>query len=167
MKVLKTPLEGVLLIEPPTIFEDFRGEYIEIYNRIIYHANGIVQEFIQDDVSISSRNVLRGIHGDNETWKLVSCLYGKVYLVVVNNDEESSQYRKWNSFILSDMSHLQVLIPPKFGTSYLVVSDKVIFHYKQTTTYDRTEQFTLKWDDPELGIWWPIKDPILTKRDSS
>ena len=84
VKVETTLLNGVLKITPPTIFEDFRGSYIETYNERLYSAAGISQEFIQDDVSISRYNVLRGIHGDRKTWKLVSCLYGSFYLVVVN-----------------------------------------------------------------------------------
>ncbi len=87
MEATKTKLDKVLLIKPPTIFEDFRGAYVELYNENIYHEAGINVKFIQDDISISTRHVLRGIHGDSETWKLVSCLYGKFYLVVVNWDK--------------------------------------------------------------------------------
>lgn len=165
MKVEKTPLEGVKIIKPPTVFEDFRGTYVETYNKSLYIANGIEVEFIQDDMSTSSRNVLRGIHGDSSTWKLVSCVYGKFYLVVINNDPESPQYRKWEGFTLSDKNNLQVLIPPKFGNGHVVLSEEAIFHYKQNTEYNRGGQFTLKWNDPDLGIWWPVKNPILSKRD--
>lgn len=163
--VHKTALDGVLLIDPPTKFEDFRGEYVEIYNRELYHAAGITQDFMQDDISISSQHVLRGIHGDQKTWKLVSCLHGKFYLVVVNWDESSSQYRQWISFTLSDKNRQQVLIPPKFGNGHLVLSEQAMFHYKQTTSYDRASQFTVRWDDPSVGMWWPIKNPILSIRD--
>jgi dTDP-4-dehydrorhamnose 3,5-epimerase len=164
MKIEKTALEGVLLIEPPTIFEDFRGSYIELYNKDLYKELGV--EFLQDDISTSYKNVLRGIHGDNQTYKLVSCLHGSFYLVVVNNDTESKQYKEWCSFTLSDRNHLQVLIPPKFGNGHLVLTDTAIFHYKQNTQYNREAQFTLKWNDPELNIFWPITNPILSERDS-
>jgi dTDP-4-dehydrorhamnose 3,5-epimerase len=165
MKVEDTELAGVKLITPPTNFEDFRGEYIEIYNRTLFHEAGLTQDFIQDDISVSSRHVLRGLHGDGNTWKLVSCLHGKFYLVVINNDEKSPQYRQWQSFTLSEKNRLQVLIPPKHGNGHLVLSDVAMFHYKQTTSYDRSSQFTLIWNDPALGLWWPVKNPIISRRD--
>ena len=165
MKVENTELDGVKLITPPTNFEDFRGEYIEIYNRQLFHEAGLTQNFIQDDISVSSRHVLRGIHGDRATWKLVSCLYGKFYLVVINNDESSPQYRKWQGFTLSEKNRLQILIPPKFGNGHVILSDLAMFHYKQTSVYDRASQFTLIWNDPALGLWWPIKNPLVSRRD--
>ena len=165
MKASKAKLDGVLVIEPPTRFEDFRGEYIEIYNEELYKKAGVQYDFVQDDISVSSRHVLRGIHGDSHTAKLVSCLYGKFYLVVVNWDETSPQYRQWESFTLSDRNRLQVLIPPKFGNGHIVLSDMAIFHYKQNSQYDRASQFTLQWNDPALGIWWPHKTPIVSQRD--
>lgn len=165
MKIEETGLSGVLLITPPTIFEDFRGDYVEIYNQEIYRRNGIDINFIQDDISVSRKNVLRGLHGDQETWKLVSCLYGSFYLVVVNNDPTSKQFKKTASFTLSDRNKQQVLIPPKFGNGHLVLTDKAIFHYKQNTQYNRNGQFTIKWNDPTYELWWPTKAPILSIRD--
>jgi dTDP-4-dehydrorhamnose 3,5-epimerase len=165
MKIEETELNGVLLITPPTIFEDFRGEYIEIYNKDIYQRHGINIDFIQDDISVSRKNVLRGLHGDQETWKLISCLHGSFYLVVVNNDPKSNQFKKSISFTLSDKNRKQVLIPPKHGNGHLVLTDEAIFHYKQNTEYNRAGQFTIRWNDPEYGIWWPIKSPILSQRD--
>lgn len=166
MNVEKTALDGVLLITPPTLFEDWRGEYVETYNEQLYREHGIDVTFVQDDISVSDRHVLRGLHGDATTWKLISCLHGKFYLVVVNNDPDSSQYRKWTSFVLSDTNRKQVLIPPKFGNGHLVLSDKAIFHYKQNTYYDRAGQFTLLWNDPELGLWWPVPNPLVSRRDA-
>jgi dTDP-4-dehydrorhamnose 3,5-epimerase len=166
IKVETTGLKGVLAITPPTNFEDFRGSYVETYNRELFHAAGITQDFIQDDISTSSRGVLRGIHGDGKTWKLISCLYGTFYFVVVNNDPESDEYKKSITLTLSDRNRLQILVPPKFGNGHLVLSHEAIFHYKQTTTYDRASQFTIKWDDPDYGIWWPTTSPILSQRDS-
>ncbi|MFC1908567.1 dTDP-4-dehydrorhamnose 3,5-epimerase family protein [Chloroflexota bacterium] len=165
MEVSKTKLDGVLLINPPTIFVDFRGTYVETYNEKLYTEAGISIKFIQDDISVSSQNVLRGIHGDAETWKLVSCLYGKFYLVVVNWDDASPQFGQWESFDLSDENRLQVLIPPRFGNGHLVLSELAIFHYKQSTYYDRAGQFSILWNDPELDIRWPINNPILSRRD--
>ncbi|MGE3538407.1 MAG: dTDP-4-dehydrorhamnose 3,5-epimerase family protein [Candidatus Tectimicrobiota bacterium] len=165
MEISRTKLEGVLLIKPPTIFEDFRGSYIETYNVQLYKEAGITVDFVQDDISVSSRHVLRGIHGDAETWKLVSCLYGKFYLVVLNWDQASSQFGQWEHFVLSDQNRLQVLIPPKHGNGHLVLSEQAIFHYKQSTYYNRAGQFTCVWNDPSLNIWWPVKNPIVSRRD--
>ena len=165
MVVEKTKLNGVLKITPPTIFEDFRGSYVEIYNRSLYENAGVDCHFIQDDISTSNKNVLRGIHGDAETWKLISCLQGSFYLLVVNNDESSDQFRKWEGFTLSDSNRSQILIPPKFGNGHVVLSESAIFHYKQTTEYNRNGQFTILWNDPIWSFWWPIKDPIISMRD--
>lgn len=165
METFPTTLDSVRLIKPPTIFEDFRGHYVETYNERLYREAGIDQHFIQDDISVSRRHVLRGIHGDDKTWKLISCLQGSFYMVVVNNDPQSPQYRKWTSFTLSETNRLQVLVPPKFGNGHVVMSEQAIFHYKQTTDYDRSGQFTLIWNDPELNIWWPVQDPIVSVRD--
>lgn len=165
METFPTTLDSVRLIKPPTIFEDFRGHYVETYNERLYREAGIDQHFIQDDISVSRRHVLRGIHGDDKTWKLISCLQGSFYMVVINNDPQSSQYRRWTSFTLSDTNRLQVLVPPKFGNGHVVMSEQAIFHYKQTTDYDRSGQFTLIWNDPALNIWWPVQNPIVSQRD--
>tara|TARA_B100001964_G_C14057947_1_gene520057 strand:+ start:291 stop:791 length:501 start_codon:yes stop_codon:yes gene_type:complete len=166
MKVEKTKLDGVLLITPSTVFEDFRGYYVETYNKEAFLKHGINVDFLEDDISTSRKKVLRGIHGDKETWKLVSCLYGSFYIIIVNNDSKSKQYKQWTSFTISDRNRLQILIPPKFGNGHLVLSDITIFHYKQSTNYNRLNQFTIKWNDPNYDFKWPIKNPILSKRDT-
>ena len=165
MDARKTKLKGVLLLKPPTIFEDFRGSYVETFNKQFYEKCGVTCSFVQDDISTSTKGVLRGIHGDQETWKLISCLYGRFYMVVVNWDKNSLQFGQWESFELSEQNRLQILIPPKFGNGHLVLSEKAIFHYKQSTYYNKSGQFTIFWDDPQLNIWWPIKEPILSSRD--
>lgn len=140
---------------------------MELYNKNEYNHNLINQVFVQDNISVSSRNVLRGIHGDNHTWKLVSCLSGRIYLVVVCCDPLSPQFKQWQSFILSDANRLQVLVPPKHGNGHLVLSKKAIFHYKMSKFYNLETQFTIQWDDPSYKIEWPIENPILSKRDTS
>ncbi len=164
--VIETELPGVLLIQPK-VFEDFRGEYAETWNEEMYKAKGIDVKFVQDDISVSRQHVLRGIHGDAETWKLVSCLYGAFYLVVLNHDRNSPSFGKWTSFSLSDKNRRQVLIPPKHGNGHVVLTEQAIFHYKQNTYYNPKGQFTVKWDDPEFGIWWPVKNPLISRRDES
>ena len=164
MKIYNTELDKVLLIKIEA-FKDHRGFYLETYNKKCYMDNNIDIDFIQDDISVSKKNVLRGIHGDGKTWKLVSCLFGEFYLVVLNNDEGSNQYGKWESFNLSADRFEQVLIPPKFGNGHLVLSEKAIFHYKQSTYYEPESQFSIKWNDPKYSIYWPIENPILSNRD--
>lgn len=166
LNVRRAKLDGVLIIEPPTIFEDFRGAWVELYNEKMYREAGVEVKFIQDDISVSSRHVLRGIHGDAVTWKLVSCLSGKLYVVVVNCNRESSDFGQWESFSLSETNRLQVLVPPNHGVAHLVMTERAILHYKQSTYYDRAGQFTYKWNEPAFNIYWPVKDPFLSERDA-
>lgn len=178
-KVSKTKLEGVILIRPE-LFEDFRGEYVETFNEKIYYAEfiknlkGTIYEkeasklhFVEDDISTGFKDVIKGIHGDNRTWKLVQCLFGKFYLVVLNNNPKSKDYGRWEAFTLSDKNRYQVLIPPLYGNGHLVLSEYDIYHYKQSSYYDPTHQFTIKWNDPKFNIWWPIKNPIISPRDET
>ena len=157
-------IRGVVVITPDE-FEDYRGSYIETYDEKKY--NSIIGEikFVQDDISISAKDVLRGIHGNYVTSKLVSVLNGSVYSVIVDNRPDSETYRKWEAFILSGNNKKQLFIPHGIGNSILSLEDNTIYFYKQTTSYEPNSQFTLKWDDPELNIWWPIKSPILSERD--
>ena len=164
MIVEQTTMDGVLLIKLKG-FEDHRGEYVELYNEKLYNSKGINIDFVEDDISTATRGVIKGIHGDSSTWKLISCLHGKFYLVVVNCDEQSSDFGKWEAFVLSEANKHQVLVPPKHGNGHLCLSEKSIFHYKQSEYYDPSKQFTVKWNDPKFNIWWPIKDPILSQRD--
>ncbi|MDD4951551.1 MAG: dTDP-4-dehydrorhamnose 3,5-epimerase family protein [Desulfovibrionaceae bacterium] len=164
LKVEKTGLDGVLLIKPE-VFEDFRGEYVETYNQRLYQEAGIGAVFVQDDVSVSRKNVLRGFHGDAKTTKLISCLLGEFYMVVVDCDKASPSFGKWVSFTLSERNRRQVLVPPMHGLAHLALSERIIFHYKQSTYYDPGSQFTYKWNHPEFGVWWPVKEPVLSRRD--
>lgn len=159
-------LNDVKLIKR-NIFEDHRGTFVEIFNLDEFKVKGIEIKFVRDAISNSSRHVLRGIHYDDKTSKLIQCMYGKIYLVVVDMRKESSQYLKWQSFILSDRNRYQVLVPPKFGNGHLVLSDHCIFHYKMSEYYDPANEKTLKWDDPKVKIFWPIKNPVLSQKDKS
>ena len=159
-------LEGLTLIKPE-IHKDSRGIFLESWNKIKFrNLIGENIDFVQDNYSSSKRNVLRGLHGDKNTWKLVSCLQGEFFLAVVNFDKTSKQFCKHHTFVLNGNDNYQVLIPPSFGNGHLVLSEKTIFHYKQSTYYEGMEkQFTLRWDDPKLNITWPTNNPILSKRD--
>jgi len=165
LKVENTNLEGVLKIIP-SVFEDHRGMYVETYNMEDYEKNKIGIKFVRDDISTSGKNVLRGIHYDNKTWKLIQCMYGKIYFVTVDMRKDSKQFLQWQSFILSAENRHQVLVPPGFGNGHLVLSDECIFHYKMSEYYDPDNEIAVKWDDPKINIFWPVKNPVLSKKDS-
>jgi len=172
MEVLETQLQSVLLIKPH-IFEDHRGIYVNTYHNENYKKafkeREIDIEFVEDDLSVSRKNVLRGFHGDEKTWKLISCPLGEIYLVILNYNNESKQYGKWLSFTLSERNLCQVIVPPLHGVAHLVLSDRAMFMYKQSAYYnpDILKQFTVKYNDPRFNVWWPITNPIISIRDQS
>ena len=153
-------------------FHDFRGEYVETFNIETYQftdsSNEIIK-FKEDDFSVSKKYVLRGLHGDNKTWKLVQCIFGEIYLVVVDFRSDSPTFKFWQSFSLSDKKRTQILIPPGCLNGTLCMSETSIFTYKQSEIYtgNSENQFTVRWDDPQLNIYWPIRQPILSQRDAS
>jgi dTDP-4-dehydrorhamnose 3,5-epimerase len=150
-------------IHQPDSFEDFRGELYTLFKQ---ENSNLV--FNHDKVSISRKNVLRGLHGDSKSWKLITCLAGEVYLIVVDNRKDSPNYLKWDSIILTSKNKKSILIPPMFANGHLVLSKEATFFYKWSypgSYPDVKDQFTLKWNDPNLGIHWPISNPILSKRD--
>lgn len=166
LTINKSPTLNLDVITPNTIFEDFRGKYTELYNKQRYSEAGLTMDFVQDDYSFSRHNVLRGVHGDHKTWKLISCLFGSFFLIVVDNRSDSKTYKKWEYFSLSEENRTQVLVPPGFGNGHYVMSQNgTIFHYKQTTYYDRASQFTISWNDPTYNMFWPCSDPITSERD--
>lgn len=124
--------------------------------------------FKHDKFSISKNNVLRGIHGDHKTWKLVSCVAGEVLQVVVDMRENSKTFLKHECFNLGSNNHQMILIPPGLGNAFLVISQSATYHYKLAyhgDYIDANKQFTIAWNDPRININWPISDPILSDRD--
>lgn len=169
MKVKETKIDEVWLIELDP-FVDQRGQFVEIFNKKNYYdlLKWDSINFVQDDISVSRKNVLRGIHGDGITYKLVTCLHGSFYVVVVNCDEKSDQYFKWESHILSDKNMHQLLVSPKRGMGIVALEENSVFHYKQSQYYKGMKaQFTYKWNNDLMNISWPIKEPILSERDSA
>lgn len=144
-------------------FSDSRGKVVETY--LSKNFSKFKINFIQDIFSISKKNVLRGMHGDNKTWKLVSLVSGSAYFIVANNDKKSDQYKKWISFNFSSSNCYQILIPPKFAVGYLALSSEIVVNYKQTTYYGDFKQFTIKYNDSNFKFKWPNKKFILSKRD--
>ena len=156
-------IDGLRLIIPD-IFHDFRGEYVETYNDMDWDL-GV--KFVQDDISVSKHNVLRGLHGDNITWKLVQCLFGSFYLVIVDCRKDSPTYNKWHGYTLNDKNRHQILIPPGCANGHLCLSDSCLFHYKQSAYYQGADkQFTLRWNALN-EVFWPISNPVLSERDKN
>ncbi|MDA8991451.1 dTDP-4-dehydrorhamnose 3,5-epimerase family protein [Opitutales bacterium] len=166
MIVEKTQLDGVLKIKLDA-FEDHRGWYVETYNEQKYHGAGIDIKFVEDDISVTRKNCLKGVHGDQDTWKLISCINGSFYLAVVNNEPTHPQFRQSQGFTLSDRNNIQILVPPKFGNGHVALTETSVFQYKQSSYYNPKGQFTIIWNDPEYNIWWPIKSPTLSQRDEN
>src|SRR5512138_642932 len=121
MEVKVTGLEGVLLLTPD-VFEDHRGEFACLWDEALYRRSGIAVRFIQDDISVSARGVLRGIHGDSDTVKLVTCLEGRIYAVAVDCREEAPTFGAWEAFTLTERNRRQLLVPAGFGLGHLALS---------------------------------------------
>ena len=155
-------INGVVVREQDA-FTDYRGDLYTVWKDDDFDLN-----FNHDKVSTSRKHVLRGIHGDNKSWKLVTCLYGEIYFVIVDNRESSDTFLQWESMMLTDRNRKQVLIPPGVGNGFLVMSHRSVFHYKwsyEGEYPDVDQQFTIKWNDPIVGVDWPIENPILSRRD--
>ncbi len=170
MQIIQSDKIKNLSIIKTEVFYDFRGEYVETFNEEKYQFNddaGNLVKFVEDDMSMSKQHVLRGLHGDSKTWKLIQCLMGEFYYVVVDMRKDSPTYLKWESFTLNEKNRMQVLVPAGCANGHLVMSDRCIFSYKQSEYYSGMQnQFTVRWDDPKLNIFWPIKNPLVSHRDS-
>jgi len=158
-----------IIVIKPSVFYDLRGDIYTSYHKEIYEQLiGKSLDFVHDKFAESKYNVLRGLHGDNKTWKLVSCVSGEIYEVVVDMRPESPTYMKWDAWTLSSDDYRQVLIPPNFVNGYYVKSPKAVFHYKlayEGEYIDAGEQMTFAWNDKKFNIDWPVTDPILQDRD--
>jgi len=169
MKVNKTNLEGVLHIEPK-IFGDARGFFLETYNKERYMAAGFPDvDFVQDNHSRSSKGVLRGLHFqlNHPQGKLVQVATGSVFDVVVDVRVGSPTFGQWYGCTLSEDNHHQLWIPPKFAHGFCVLSDTADFIYKCTDYYRPDDEGGLLWNDPDVGIEWPIELPLLSDKDKA
>ncbi len=163
-KIEHTELAGVYLVVP-SVHEDSRGNFYETYNEKEYQGGGLTAKFVQDDISVSHKGVFKGLHGDEGTYKLVQCLHGAVYAVILNCDEKSAHFGQWQSFILSAENKHQLYIPPMYGNGYYVLSDSATYSYKQSTYYGDYKQFTYKWNDKRFNIVLPGPIDITSERD--
>jgi len=175
--VEKLPIDGAYLFTLSS-YNDNRGKYVETWNEkdyAQYLPEGI--KFIQDDFSHSYQRTLRGLHGDNKTWKLIQCIYGSINFVMFDINT-----RKAYEIVLTESNHQQVLVPPQCANGHLCLSPECIFYYKQSTFYGETEQYTIKWNDPVVinQVKWgnvlrinnyehpTLKvSPILSERDDA
>lgn len=153
-----TSLKDVRLFIPD-VYEDDRGFFKETYSVAKYRDLGLMDEFVQDSVSYSSRNVIRGLHGDPKMSKLVQCLRGRIWDVIVDMRPSSPTYGKWQGFYLSEHNHLQLYIPAGFAHGFLALTDDVVFNYKHGALHSPEREFALKWNDPAVGITWPLVGP--------
>ena len=169
MKVTRTRLDDVLLLEP-RVFGDPRGFFLESYNqRIFQEATGLVIDFVQDNHSRSGRGVLRGLHFQDPVpqGKLVRAVRGSVFDVAVDVRKGSPQFGQWVGYELSEENHRQMWIPAGFAHGFVVLSDSADFLYKTTEYYAPAHEHCIAWNDPEIGITWPLTDaPTVSGKDA-
>ena len=170
MLVTDSNIINGLKIITPSIFNDSRGQSIETFNAKAYEFYDLDNkriQFVEDDISVSKQHVLRGLHGDEKTWKLIQCLFGEVFFVVLDMRADSNSYLQWEYYSLNDNNRLQILIPAGCVNGHLCLSEKCLFSYKQSHYYDgASKQIIVKWNDPKFNINWPVSEPILSKRDA-
>jgi len=167
MNVKETKLPGVLVLEPD-VFSDDRGFFFETWSSRHYEKAGIKGPFVQDNVSFSTKGVLRGLHFQypQSQGKLVQVLSGEVVDVVVDIRMDSPTFSQWISEVLSVANHKQMYIPPGFAHGYCVTSETSLFSYKCTDFYNPKSEGGIIWNDPDLKIDWLIEDPILSSKDA-
>ena len=167
MKIIETRLPGCVVIEP-AVFGDERGFFFETWNAARFGERGLPTKFVQSNVSSSSRGVLRGLHYQwpNPQGKLVSVLEGEVYDVAVDIRRGSPTFGQWEAVMLSAENKRQFWIPEGFAHGFAVVSERAIFSYLCTALYDRAADASVRWDDPAIGVGWPVSDPQLSAKDA-
>lgn len=168
MEVIQTPLPGVLLIRP-RVFRDERGTFLETWRRERYDEAGIPEEFVQDNAASSVRGVLRGLHYQypEPQGKLVMALQGEVFDVAVDIRQGSPHFGEWYGARLSAVNGQQLWIPEGFAHGYAVLSETAVFSYKCTRAYNPHGDAALRWDDADIGIDWPLADPVLSDKDAA
>jgi dTDP-4-dehydrorhamnose 3,5-epimerase len=167
MKVQETELPGVLLVEPDR-FGDARGFFQEIWHEERYREAGIPGPFVQDNMSLSAHGVLRGLHFQNPNGqgKLVYVLQGEVFDVAVDIRAGSPTFGKWVGYSLSADNGRQFYVPSGFAHGFCVTSESALFAYKCTDFYNHRTEGAVRWDDPAIGIDWPIADPAVSAKDA-
>lgn len=168
IEVKELPLSGVKLIYLRS-YADSRGFFEECYRRPLYVEKGICSEFLQDNYSVSKKGTLRGMHfqkGSGQA-KLISVLVGSIYDVFVDIRQESPTFGKWGSRVLLAQMHEQIYLPEGYAHGFVVLSDEAHVFYKVSTLYDPAIEGTFYYNDPQVGIEWPVTDPILSEKDKN
>ena len=168
MKVIETSLPGVLIVEPD-VFGDSRGFFMETYNEARYREARLPTSFVQDNLSFSQRGVLRGLHYQNPDaqGKLLHVPRGEVFDVAVDIRIGSPTFGEWTGVTLSGENHRQFWVPEGFAHGFQVTSDSALLSYKCTAPYNREAEGAILWNDPEIGIGWPIEGPTLSDKDKN
>jgi dTDP-4-dehydrorhamnose 3,5-epimerase len=163
---LETKLDGLVLIEPE-VHGDERGFLVETFRDDDWRQLGIGVEFVQENHSRSGRGILRGLHFQTSPGqaKLVRCLRGRIWDVAVDLRRDSPTYRRWEGHELDDECHRQLFVPIGCAHGFCVLSEVADVAYKLSSLYDPATEAGIAWDDPEVGVGWPISDPILSERD--
>lgn len=167
MNIIRTKLAGAIIIEPK-VFGDHRGFFLETYQRDRYIEADISLDFIQDNHSRSSKGVLRGLHFQKTKpqGKLVRVVRGEVFDVVVDIREGSPTFGQWEGVLLNEENKRQFYVPPGFAHGFVTLSDTADFEYKCTDYYDPSDEGAIRWNDPEIGIEWPVVYPQLSDKDA-
>jgi len=167
IKVTKTEIEGLLIIEPD-VFGDDRGYFLECYRKNGYKDLGVEAEFLQDNISKSQKGTIRGLHyqvGDGAQGKLCQVISGKVLDVALDIRFESPTFGKYFSIALSEQNKKQLWIPIGFAHGFSVLSDEAIFSYKCTEYYSKKDERSILYNDPELNIDWKVNIPVVSEKD--
>ncbi|MCE3226447.1 MAG: dTDP-4-dehydrorhamnose 3,5-epimerase [Bacteroidetes bacterium] len=167
MEIIETGLKGLVVIKP-RVFEDPRGYFFESYNKEQFHKAGLTMDFVQDNQSLSHTGVLRGLHFQNNPYaqgKLVRVITGAVFDVAVDIRKASPTYGKWYGLELTEQNKTMMYIPEGFAHGFLTLKDSTIFSYKCTNLYNKASEDCLLWNDPQIGINWNVKDPLLSTKD--
>jgi len=168
MNVIQTELPGVLILEPQ-VFGDHRGYFLETWSSVRYAEAGMAGPFVQDNVAFSRKGVLRGLHLQHPRpqGKLVQVLSGEVFDVAVDVRVGSPAFGRWVGERLSEANHRQMYIPPGFAHGYCVLSETALLSYKCTDFYSPATEMGIIWNDPDLGIDWPIAAPVVSLKDAA
>jgi dTDP-4-dehydrorhamnose 3,5-epimerase len=167
MEVIKTKIEGLLIIKPK-VFADSRGYFFESYNADVFKQNGVTVNFVQDNQSLSNKGVLRGLHFQAPPFdqgKLVRVITGAVLDVAVDIRKDSSTYGEYIALELNEENKTMFFIPPGFAHGFLTLRDNTIFSYKCTNVYNKLSEGCVLWNDSNLNINWNVTNPILSEKD--
>jgi len=166
VKIMAQPFAGVIVLEPDR-FEDARGFFLESFEQERYRALGITEDFVQDNHSRSRKNVLRGLHftRNKPQTQIVTVMRGRIFDVVVDIRKDSPTFGKWFGTELSDEGPRQIYMAHGFAHGFCVLSDWADLYYKVSQRYDPSDEGGLIWNDGEVKIDWPIKDPVISERD--